>query len=77
MSDVDPRIPAATPAKQGARISSLSIIAIIAVVVVLGLFGLSTLRTPIVSGDNKAPSLMTGAATSTPNSSGVTPPQSR
>jgi hypothetical protein len=77
MSEVDPRIPAAKPASQGARISNLSIIAIIAVVAVLGLFALSTLRTPTVSGENKAPSLTTGAATSTPNNSGVTPPASR
>jgi hypothetical protein len=61
----------------GARASVLAVVALLAVGFLLGLFLWSTAHKQTASGDNAAPSLTTGSATSRPNNSGVTPPASR
>jgi hypothetical protein len=62
---------------RGANMGLLALTAAIAVMVALGLFFWSTTANQTASTDNNAPSLTTGAATSSPNNSGTTPPVSR
>ena len=62
---------------RGASMGLLGLAAAFAVVLALGLFFWSTTANQTASTDNNAPSLTTGAATSSPNNSGTTPPASR
>ena len=62
---------------RGASIGLLALAAAFAVMLVLGWFFWSTTVNQTASTANNAPSLTTGAATSSPNNSGTTPPASR
>jgi hypothetical protein len=62
---------------RGAGMGLLALAAVCAVALALGLFFWSTMANQTASTDNNAPSLTTGAATSSPNNSGTTPPASR
>jgi hypothetical protein len=61
----------------GAKVGLLAAVALLAVGLSLGLFFWSTAHKQTSSGENAAPSLTTGSATSSPNKTGVTPPASR
>jgi hypothetical protein len=62
---------------RGGLVSLLIAAALLVVAFAMGLFLYSTARRQMASTDNAAPSLTTGAATSKPNTTGVTPPASR
>jgi hypothetical protein len=62
---------------RGASIGLLATVALLAAAFAVGLFVYSTAGKQTASTDNAAPSLTTGAATSKPNNTGVTPPASR
>ena len=63
--------------RRGANLGLLSAAALLVIAFAVGLFFWSTAHNQTASGNNAAPSLTTGSATSSPNSKGVTPPASR
>lgn len=63
--------------RRGAGISVLITAGLLAVAFAVGIFLYTTALPPTATTHNAAPSLTTGAATSKPNTAGVTPPASR
>ena len=77
-SQTDPTVSASDRRRaSGAGVGLLVATGLLAVAMSLALFLWSTVQQKTASGDNAAPSLTTGSASSKPNNSGVTPPASR
>jgi len=64
-------------ADRGGSVGLLLTVALLAVALGIGLFLYGAAQKQAASSKNAAPSLTTGAATSKPNTEGVTPPASR